>query len=309
MKRFPKYLLISLSTFLCGAIAVSFWFLINQKIIPSASSETLIKLENQIAEVEINAVEDDEITKPPLEKIWQEDEKIEYNGFIITKKCDGTVADNDCKIKISKNNKTFVLFESGRNYWLQYGFFNFLGDADKQLIVHTYSGGAHCCYDYIIYDLQPNFRVLYDSRKFDRLVGSQLIPVDINKDGVFEFEQSVMSFDYFYASHAGSIFPPAVFVYDKKENRYRIGNKDFSGFILEDTKKSSDWFEEQYGKQSETYKSQMVLITFYNLVYSNNEKSAWEYFDKNYNFEDKEDFRKDVKVLFSKDPTYKSIYH
>ena len=209
--------------------------------------------------------------------------------------------------------KVLASSTSSRGYWLEYGFFNFLGKDKKQLIVQTYSGGAHCCYDYTIYDLKPKFRVIYDSKHFD--VGEKLIPVDINGDGIFEFRQSIMAFDYFHASHADSVFPPAVFAYDKQKGRYDFANKKFPNYVLDDTKKAIDWLGKQKNQKEnrsdlleELNKRCIARLTFLNLVYAGREKEAWKFFNGNYNFEDREDFRKDVKKRISEDVTYKSNY-
>ena len=158
-----------------------------------------------------------------------------YQGFTILKKCIGNEDfDNNCQVKIVKNKKVLARFDSQKDYWVKFSLFNFLGGNDKQLIIHTYSGGAHCCNDYVIYDLKPTFRKVYDSTKFDSgsEIGNYLTPIDIDKDGVFEFQRSVMTFDYFHTSHASSVFPPVIFRYDKKKARYDFANKVFPNFVI-----------------------------------------------------------------------------
>ncbi len=318
MKRIPKYLLILLTTFFFGLTAASIWLFYNQKFsLPPAQPKTVNSAENPLAEVETESVETEDEFHTPLDNVWLKDQKISYNGYTITNKCSGTEADDDCKLKISKNGKTLETFESSRNYWLQYGFFNFLGKDDKQLIVHTYSGGAHCCYDYTIYDLKPNFRTIYDSTKFDGAVGDSLIPVDIDSDGIFEFQQDVMAFDYAApGGHATSTFPPAVFAYNQKKGRYDFANKLFPNYVLDELKKNlaghDKWVKEcaKYGTiitQEELHEIS-VRETFLYLTYAGKEKEGWEYFNENYNFEFRGKFRKDFEEEFSKDATYRSIY-
>jgi hypothetical protein len=49
-------------------------------------------------------------------------------------------------------------------------------------------------------------------------------------------------------------------------------------------------------------------MTFLFMIYAGSKAEAWDYFDINYDFQDKELYRRDVKNLFAMDPTYKSIY-
>lgn len=316
MKQFSKYLLIALVTFFFGLAAASIWLFHNQKspVAPLQQTETITSVEGTLTDTSAETVEIEDALRLPLDDVWLKDEKKFYNGYIITNKCSGTEADDDCKFKVSKNGKTLARFESSRDYWLQYGFFNFLGDNDKQLIVHTYSGGAHCCYDYAIYDLKPTFRVIYKSTDD---VGDSLIPVDVDGDSVFEVRQNVMAFDYLApGGHATSTFPPAVFGYNRKKGRYDLATKLFPNYVLDELKKHlaglDKWAKEsaKHGTivSQEEINEISVRETFLYLIYAGKEKEAWKYFDENYNFQFRDKFRKDFKEIFSKDTVYRSIY-
>ncbi len=318
MKRFPQYFLTFVITFVVGTFAVSILFP-EQPVLERSETEITLQANTPIAEATIKAVEDqnEEESTNPLEKIWLQDESVYYSNYKFTQKC---LQDNEvetpCTLVVTKNKKVLASFDSYSARWLQYGFFNFLGEDDKQLIVQTYSGGAHCCYDYVIYDLEPAFRIIYDSTRFDssKDIGNELIPVDIDADGVFEFSQDVMMFDYFFASHADSPFPPVVFAYDKKKGRYDFANKKFSDFVMNELKENLDWLAKQNVSETESESSKkmnkryVVRKTFLNQVYAGKEKEGWKYFDENYVFEDKEEYRTEIKERFSEDITYKSIY-
>ena len=318
MKRITKYFLILTAAFLIGVSAVFFFFYQEQKNASPIISEPVIESNDLVSEVNTETNNENE-TISLVENIWTEEEKISYEDYQITKKClseeEYSAPDDNCTLKIFKNKKLLTKFNSSHSGWLQHGFFNFLGKNDKQLIVNTYSGGAHCCDDYIIYELKPSFRTIYDTRKLDSGsdIGNQLIPVDIDGDGIFEFYQSVMTFDYFYESHAGSVFPPAVFAFDKDKNEFVLANKKFPNFVMKELDKNLRRVENYTGKnQSENtrkmYERYIVRMKFLYLVYAGKESKAWEYFNENYVFEDKEDYRQDVKKKIFKDLTYKSIY-
>ena len=139
----------------------------------------------------------------------------------------------------------------------------------------------------------------------------------MNGDGVFEFRQDVMAFDYEApGGHATSSFPPAIFAYNKQKGRYTLATKLFPNFVIDELKKNLDGLD-GWVKDSAKYGSKItreeldeirVRETFLYWVYAGKRKEAWKYFDKNYNFEFRNKFRKDFKEIFSKDVTYKSIY-
>lgn len=318
MKHFPKYVLISLITFFIGLFVVSIWFLSKIESPQPVKTETIISVETTLAENTTEEVKDKDEFRAALEDIWLENKEVNYNGYKITKKCLGNEdLDANCRIEISKNKQILSKFESMRDNWLQYGFFNLLNENDKQLIIHTFSGGAHCCYDYIIYDLKPNFRVIYDSRKFKDYVGNELIPVDIDGDGIFEFQEDVMAFDYMApGGHATSTFPPAVFSYNKQKQHYEIANKRFPNYVLDRLNKNlaghDKWVKDnaKYGAiiTQEELDEITVREKTLHLIYAGKEKEGWKFFNENYKFQFREKFRKEIEKTIAKDPTYFAIY-
>lgn len=270
----------------------------------------------------VKTVKKPETAPNPLDKVWANDRGLFYKGYGIKKTC---VTNNveyrnlDCKLKITKNGKTLEAFTADYilENWLQFGLFNFLGGRDKQLIVHTYSGGAHCCYDYMIYDLSPGFRKIYDSRKYDAAndIGNELFPEDMDGDGVYEFRRDVMAYDSFHASHADSVFPPAIFEYDPKKRQFDFARRRFSSYFKSEILQSQRWLE--WGRQTCKNESPdscklterwFVRAKFLNLIYGGRQTEGWKYFEENYIFEDKESYRKDIKDAFRDDVTYRSIY-
>lgn len=73
-----------------------------------------------------------------------------------------------------------------------------------EVIVRTFSGGAHCCTSYYIYTWQKNKFFKADTGFLD---GAGGVFEDINKDGKVEFITSDNSFLYLFSSYAAS-FPP-----------------------------------------------------------------------------------------------------
>lgn len=330
MKALSKYPGVFAATFLAGAAAVFIWHSIsNTKIStdtppPALAAETA-QIDAGQAEPEVKTTVEEtpeEVEEPPnpLEKVWAKDKSLFYKGYKITKECNKVWDDYFlCRLTIHKNGTVLALIETDytRDYWLRFGLFNFLGGKDKQLVVFTYSGGAHCCYDYRIYDLNPGFRKIYDSTPLDSAndIGNELFPVDINNDGVYEFRRDVMAFDYFHAGHADAVFPPAIFEYDKRRGQYRLANRKFGDFVMLDREWILRWYEKErksYGNESEEFKVSneryTVRALFLTMVYAGREAEAWKYLDENNNFDHKEEYRKDVKAQLISDVTYRSIY-
>lgn len=276
-----------------------------------------------------NAETIDDEYRQALDDYWIDSDQTKYQDYDIDRRCENVGNFENCSLSISQSGRRLrnVEISEGSKNWLKYGFFDFLGNGSKQLIVHTYSGGAHCCYDYQIFDLGTHFRTIYTSEKYDSAnqIGNQLVPVDIDGDGVFEFYQDVMAFDYIGVySHATSSFPPAIFAFDKKSSRYELATKHFPEFVLKRLQENIDRLE-PVQKEAEKYetgftKDEIDEIrtreTFLFWVYAGKREEAWKFFEQNYRSETGDKYQDklrevligDFKQLFAADPTYKSIY-
>jgi len=252
----------------------------------------------------------DEEFSLPLDDIWIAKNNYSYLGFKIIKEGLDTGADDGYKLRIKKRGKILAKFSAHRDYHLRFGLFNFLGKKTKQIIVFRTSGGAHCCYDYKIFDLFPRFRIIYDSTKFDAggEIGNYLTPIDINKDGIYEFSRDVMAFDYFHSAHSDSVFPPAIFSYSKVQKKYVLSNRRFSSYLLEEKDRYLELLESAPNRDDFFPKRHSLRSVFLHLIYSGRNAEAWKFFEENYSFSDKEEFAQDIRAVFQRDPTYISIY-
>src|ERR1044072_2191475 len=147
-----------------------------------------------------------------LEDIYAKGDKISYNGYEVTR------AFNESRqvswATIRKRGRVLARFNDGGGpsiNFTNFALFPLLGGETKQLIINHHSGGAPCRPSIWIYDLAgPTPRQLFASNKYD--VGFNPLLADIDRDGVYEFTQTVMSFDYFdRLSHASSPFARAAF--------------------------------------------------------------------------------------------------
>jgi len=276
---------------------------------------------NGIQELENPDADDD--SPEALADIWIDKDRTKLGEYKIERACLGSEHLGHCSLSIFLKGRQIRTFEndSANKIWLKYGFFNFLGGENKQLVVFTYSGGAHCCYGYTIFDLTPKFTVLYDTTKSDSAdaddVGNELVPVDIDQDGVYEFYQDVMAFDYDApGGHSTSTFPPAIFAFDKSSHKFVPANKRFPEFVLNRLRKNladlKPWAEDSAKRGTviplEELDEISVREKFLYMVYAGQKDQAWKYFNDNYRFEFREKFRHDFLDAFQHDPTYLSIY-
>lgn len=255
------------------------------------------------------------VSAQSLESIFTKGDKLVYQGYEITRFARPSA--DSWTITIKKNGKIQKRFEIGATMskdWAKLGLFNFLGGRGKQLIVEGYSGGAHCCWEYKIIDLSPTYRVLYDSDDWN--VGYDLNPVDLDKDGVFEFTQSVMTFDYFPLSHAYSAFPPAVFKYNHRAGKYLPANRLFQSRVTQGIEakltKIAEWNKrpglEKRTSIIEPEYAATSLDVFLRYLYSGREKRAWDFFDKSYKLGDKQEIKFGIKRELRGCAIYKYLY-
>jgi hypothetical protein len=251
-----------------------------------------------------------------LDKVYTKDDRLSYKGYVIEKS--PTKGEDSWFATLKKGNKTLAKFEGGWNKeWTNFGLFPFTGVEPKQLVVEQYSGGAHCCYSYWIYDLSAAApRLLFDSGKYG--TGNPLQPVDMDGDRAFEFRHSVMAFDYFHMSHASSVFPQAVFAYDKKAGEYRPANQKFAAYALvglENDLKELETIKAQGNPDkddiySERYFSAVLQVTL-KYIYAGKRDEGWSFFNREYRTHEgigKEKMRAEIDETLREEPVYKYIY-
>ena len=266
----------------------------------------------------------------PLDSLFEKNDVAEYNGYRITRTFDKSEdAFGRSRTIISRGKKVLARID-GYSYKdaTRFALFPLLGDQRNQLIVESYSGGAHCCNTYYIYDLDLRFRVLFDGGDYGEDVGYGMELIDVNHDGVFELTQSVMNFDYFYASHAGSVFPEVVFGFDRRAAKFRPANRAFASYLLRDIRNkesivsklnmdASSLARVRNGRGSAMTLSDSgflehyyhgiadVLLTY---VFAGKRDEGWRYFENNYKLRDKGQLRADLSKVLRDSIIYRSVY-
>ncbi|MDI3543360.1 MAG: hypothetical protein PWP57_965 [Candidatus Atribacteria bacterium] len=234
-----------------------------------------------------------------LDKIFTNEKSLSYNGYLI-EKIPGP-REEQWSAVLKKNNEVIMRFENGylENMTI-FGFYPFIANRDKQLVVEQFSGGAHCCWSDWIIELTQPISILYDSQKYP--VGYGMVIEDLDKDGNYEFIQELLTFDYFdRIPHANSPLPAVVFAFNEAANQFVPANPRFSDYLLKDIEENIQYCEEftsqvnpdTYDDSAGEYLSSVLQVVI-PYIYVNKEDEAWAFFEQRYLLQDKEEIRQKV---------------
>lgn len=314
MNRRKTLLTTSVLTLVFGVAPATVWIFRHRSSLGKRASNDMPLASAQV----VSAAEQDNAggDGSALEKAFTKDDRLSYRGYLIEKSQDR--GEESWSAALKRGNHTVAKFEGGWNKeWTNFGLFPFISQEPRQLIVEQYSGGAHCCYSYWVYDLSgATPRVLFDNEKYG--TGSQLMAVDMDGDGLYELKHSVMTFDYFHMSHASSIFPQAIFAFDKKAGEYRPANGKFSAQLMKgiegDIKELETLKAEGNPNKddiySERYFSGVLQVTLKH-IYAGRRDEGWAYFNREYRTHEgisREKMRAEIEEALADEPIYKSIY-
>jgi len=99
------------------------------------------------------------------------------------------------------------------------------GDRLPDLVVSTWSGGAHCCYSTAVYSVGNEARSILSLDTGNCGPGQFS---DLDNDGTLEFSTCDDSWGYAYCSFAESPFPNVVFAYDAAQRAYRLATPKYA---------------------------------------------------------------------------------
>jgi hypothetical protein len=269
--------------------------------------------------------------KSTLEKAFITEDSFSYKGYLIRRVFEKSKEDtvDESRIDVMHGNKRLATM-SGCCYKesAQYAVVSLLGKGSKQLVVETYAGGGHCCTSYDVYDLTIPLHKLFGDDYSNEDVGYSMRLIDIDKDGKMEFVQSIMNFDYFWNSHARSVFPEVVFAYDAAARKYLPTNRRFTSYLLRDInekkrlvdklnadaqslsriiggRRSAKTLEDEW--LSEDYFNSTVDVTL-TYIYAGQRDEGWTYFDQNYRLQDKQQLRIAILDTLRDSDIYNFIY-
>jgi hypothetical protein len=253
-----------------------------------------------------------------LQDIAKGEGALVYRGYKVTAHIDPKSIRSI--VTVRRGRRLLVrLDEDATSAWLrpavQIALYRILGKRAKQLIVSQDSGGAHCCYSLMIYDLLPRFRMIYDSRKDP--VGDTWNDIqffDLDRDGVLEFKQDLLTFadDFEGLPNVSSPRVPMFFKYYPRLGKYCPANHLFPSFALRGIAAEKQAVKEyNLGNDQDWVFSLDLLDVVLRLIYAGKEGMAWTYFDKQYRSSSvsKRDMKRDIRKLLRKDPVYRFLYN
>jgi hypothetical protein len=123
-----------------------------------------------------------------------------------------------------------------------------------EVIVRTFSGGAHCCTNYYIYTRKDRTFSKIDTGFLD---GAGGVFEDFNKDGKIEFMTSDNSFLYRFSSYAGS-FPPTL-IYQFQAGQFIDVTRKFPNLLQE---RLQDLYQAYLTAKKEQYEVNGILAGY-----------------------------------------------
>lgn len=156
------------------------------------------------------------------------------------------------------------------------------GSGKPKLWVQDFSGGAHCCYQYVLFELDKSAKRLAKLKLLD--CGEQIEITDLKQDGQRQLLTCDARFTYLGEnSFAASPFPPAVYAF--KDGAFQNVTKDFPQVLQQDLAKQQAAFKTQ--QEADQISTATVLQIFLDQFFLGKTGSAWEFFEKHYTKSDK----------------------
>jgi hypothetical protein len=100
------------------------------------------------------------------------------------------------------------------------------GDGYPDVVVETYSGGAHCCFGTQVYSLRPDGATLI-LQKPESNTGGYF--EDLDADGISELVTYEDSFAYQYCPYAAGVSAKVIMAYDPGQDRFVPASPRFPG--------------------------------------------------------------------------------
>jgi hypothetical protein len=124
----------------------------------------------------------------------------------------------------------------------------------KEILIETYSGGAHCCTSLYIGRIRGNSFKYIDTIYWGNC-GFEI--KDLNNDGRKEIIGCNDMFAYYFTNFAQSRFP--VVIYSFSDNKVNIANEDFDSIIYKEIKEIKSELKD-YLKRDLTAQRKLIIF-------------------------------------------------
>jgi hypothetical protein len=176
------------------------------------------------------------------------------------------------------------------------------GEGHPDVIIETYSGGAHCCFSTIVYDLGPTLTKMLETPQSN--CGGQF--EDLDGDGVFEFVTCDDLFAYAYCPFAASPVVQVILQYEPGRG-YLPASPRFAHLYAEEVAAHTQMAQEarpgELGEWDGTTKCG-VLPLMLDYLYTGRADQAWTEFNRLYNYPDAALFWAEVVQAVADSPLY-----
>jgi len=292
----------------------SFLLLIVVLMIATASCESAEPLSEQVISEPVIVTEQPKDPEfPELTSVpFAEGDTVSYGDHVVQRlskkaKIDSGPGSSETTIDVTyavvrTNGKVVREFDGtygGFGNTTDFGLFSFLGGGSKQLAVSQTipRGGRHW-----VVDLAEN-RVIFDSSDWG--VGREEFDVvDINGDGVVEISMPLTAFYMFEdMSMAETPLPAIVFEYDSSAKEYLPANQQIADYVLRWV--NDDIERARNGDEIGYLGRRLGIVLKY--LYAGKDREAWEFFDKEYARDDKQEVKARIQDELRKEMTYQFL--
>jgi hypothetical protein len=235
-------------------------------------------------------------------------DQIAYKGLAIRI---STTGDLEQAI-IEKDGRVHLRWPSSdlsKRGWTSFGLVALLGSAEKLLLIHHYSRGAHCCNYLRVQLIEPQIKPIFDSFEYVNADGhGEFAVCDLDGDGDAEITLNSSAFAYFGPlPHVMSPYPPIIFKYDPAQGSFLPANRSFPSVSKADKSKLIEYLgsldRERYPDDLLSTVLKLMLLH----LYADEEQEAWSVFEKYYTLPDADDVRKAIEATLGEDRLYQAL--
>jgi len=176
------------------------------------------------------------------------------------------------------------------------------GEGNPDIVIETFSGGAHCCFSTIVYDVGPTLTEVLRTPESNCSGHFE----DLDGDGSMEFITCDDRFAYQYCCFAGSPAVKVIMKYVAGEG-YLPASTSFRRFYTEDIANHTAAAEKavpgDFCEWDETTKC-AVLPVVLDYLYSGQPDLAWSELVRLYSYSDREQFKQEILQTVGASPLY-----
>lgn len=179
-------------------------------------------------------------------------------------------------------------------------------DGYPEVIIESYTGGAHCCIGTKVYSLGENPVLILE--KPESNAGGKF--QDLDGDKIYEYITYDDIFAYQYCPYSGSAFAKVIMAYDIKQEKYLPASPHFPEAYTDDIKKHTQNANRvakagtsENGEWDETTKCS-ILPMLLDYIYLGDYETARTELDRTYQFNDKKRFWNEVMLIVQDSSLY-----